>query len=252
MAGEHAARDAALAHFADLARTAAHTGKCAFTRFLSPAELELARRAAIAQQAEFDSCGGYDEAERRIARFGQGDADYPLCALTARWNARYSAPAHRDLLGALLALGTEREHFGDILVGEDRATLFVTEQMADHVLLNLTSAGRATLSLSRADSPVAVPPPRGTPRRVTLASLRLDALLAAGFNLSRALAQQTIRSGAVMLNHVQELRTDAQVEQGDILSLRKMGRMRVEEVQGETKKGRIGVMLFIYETKAKP
>jgi RNA-binding protein YlmH len=45
---------------------------------------------------------------------------------------------------------------------------------------------------------------------------------------------------------VVEQRSDARVEEGFLISARGYGRLRIDEVQGETKKGRIGVMLFRY------
>lgn len=82
--------------------------------------------------------------------------------------------------------------------------------------------------------------------RVTVPALRLDAVLAAGYRLSRAEAQKLIRAGLVKLDHVPELRADARVEAGSLLSARGYGRLRVDEVQGETRKGRVGLMLFRY------
>ena len=47
-------------------------------------------------------------------------------------------------------------------------------------------------------------------------------------------------------DHVPELRGDVRVEEGSLLSARGYGRLRVDEVQGETRHGRTGVVLFRY------
>ena len=77
-------------------------------------------------------------------------------------------------------------------------------------------------------------------------SAAVDAVLAAGWKLSRAEAQRLISAGLVKLNHVPELRGDVRVEEGSLLSARGYGRLRVDEVQGETRHGRTGVVLFRY------
>jgi RNA-binding protein YlmH len=73
--------------------------------------------------------------------------------------------------------------------------------------------------------------------------MRLDAVAAAGFSLGRAEAQELIRRGLVKLNHLPEERTDARVGAGDLISIRGYGRLRVDEEQGLTKKGRLGVQM---------
>ncbi|MBR0537774.1 MAG: hypothetical protein IJK40_06460 [Clostridia bacterium] len=76
--------------------------------------------------------------------------------------------------------------------------------------------------------------------------MRLDALVAAGFSLSRSEAARAIGQGKVWLNQVQTLRPDAAVAENALVSLRGAGRFRLEAVEGETRKGRWAVRLFVY------
>ena len=82
--------------------------------------------------------------------------------------------------------------------------------------------------------------------RVTVSSPRLDAVLAAGLRLSRGEAQRLIDVGLVKRNHMEALRGDLHLEEGDLLSVRGYGRMRVEGFEGLTRKGRQAVRLFRY------
>ena len=92
--------------------------------FLTPAEAAEAESVGRSLGADFVLEGGYEDAERRVAAFYAGEApepgDWPICALRLRWNARFSSPGHRDLLGAVMGLGIERETTGDIAMGEYR------------------------------------------------------------------------------------------------------------------------------------
>lgn len=236
----------------ELALRARHTGAACYTRFLDPSMEQTARAAANAADAELALWGGYPDAERRIAAFYTGEApgaqDYPIACLALNWNPKYASPGHRDLLGATLGLGLERDATGDVAPGaaEGSAYLFVHRDVEDYVLANLTSAGRAALRLRSVAEPEALRPPEGVLLRVTVSSPRLDAVLAAGLRLSRGEAQRLIDGGLVKRNHVEVLRGDLHLDEGDLLSVRGHGRMRVEGFEGLTRKGRQAVRLFRY------
>lgn len=238
----------------ELAMRAAHARRPQFTRFLEPSALNDVRAAANAAGVACAFYGGYDDAERVVAAF-YTDAppelsDYPLCALRLQWNARFANPGHRDLLGAVMGLGLERETVGDIAMGTFRgapcAYLFVIPEMADYVRANLDSAGRASIKAELSQEAPEISPPEGAELRVTVQNARLDAVLAAGWRLSRAEAQRLIAAGLVKLNHAPNLHADARVGEGDLISARGCGRLRVLSEAGETRRGRRALKLFIY------
>lgn len=238
--------------FLELARRAARAGRIGYSRFLEPSMVESARRCAREEGARIAFSGGYDGAERVVAAFypEYDEPEYPIACLDLMWNPKFAAIGHRDLLGAVMGLSIEREVTGDILLlGEGKACLFVLEDMADYVAANLESAGRATLKIARHEGEIVCPEPEGVRARITLASPRLDAFVAAGYNLSRAEAQRLITAGLVKLNHVPDLHTDAAVEEGDLLSVRGCGRMKVEQMLGETRRGRLAAQVFRYGGK---
>lgn len=150
-----------------------------------------------------------------------------------------------------MALGVERECFGDIIIDTDhsRALLFALERMDSFLSSSWESAGRASLKVSRLIDAGEIPPPRGETRRITVQSPRLDGVLAAVFNLSRAEAQQTVRSGKVRVSFRECTGIDRQLETGDIVSVRGMGRFKLIEEQGRTRRDRLGLCIFRYEGK---
>ncbi len=236
----------------ELALRAAHAGGVCFTRFLEPAMEADCRAAASDAGARLALWGGYEGAERYIAAFYAEEApaeeDYPLSPLELSWNAKYASPGHRDLLGAVMGLGLERDAIGDIapLEIDGSACLFAHRDVADYILANLESAGRAKLRLRRLDGAPPLRPPEGVSLRITAPSFRLDAVLAAALKLSRSETQRLIEAGLVKRNHMEALRGDAQLNEGDLLSVRGYGRLRVESFDGLTRKGRQGIRLFRY------
>jgi len=174
------------------------------------------------------------------------DEEFPFSCVRIAWNARFGSPGHRDLLGSVMALGFERERIGDIVLCGECAYLFAEPEIAEYVVSSLEKAGRVSVRCSFVDGAPDLPPPQGRMVRETVPSLRLDAVLAAGLDLSRSQASELILSRKVYLNHVETARTDAAVQEGDIVSVRGTGRIRLVQVQGTTRKGRLGISIFRY------
>ena len=234
------------------AKLAAQKGLTRFTRFLDPAQTAQARLIARAFGAQLDCFGGYDDAERVIACFHpQGQppdrSEYPLVCLHSRFSARFCSLSHRDLLGAFMALGLTRACIGDIIIDEESVYLFATEQTAAFIAEGMTSAGKASLRFEALSAIPPMPEPKGTCFSAVISSLRLDAVLAAAYRLSRSEAADAIRAGLVKLDHLPCEHVDASVSEGSLLSLRSKGRVRLVTVDGMTRKQRIGVTFFRYE-----
>ena len=83
-------------------------------------------------------------------------------------------------------------------------------------------------------------------RTASVASLRLDAVLAAMLQASRTQAVQCVRSGAVAVNHVPVQSAHAEVFENDIFSVRGHGKYKLCEVGGKSRKGRTIISYFQY------
>ena len=225
----------------------------AATGFLSPRELELCRF-LLGEQDGLYRFGGYDDAERRmivylpeyLEEWYLQTEDSPLVCLRATFYEGDS-PSHRDFLGALMGAGIAREVLGDICVGKDSCDFFVTAEIAPYLLQNFTSAGRAKVSLTQIRlSDVQVPEPEVKQIKDTLASLRLDSVISSGFRIGRSLATQYVSAGKAAINGLPCEKPDKAVAEGDKISLRGMGKILLRSVGGQTKKGRISVVIDRY------
>ena len=79
--------------------------------------------------------------------------------------------------------------------------------------------------------------------RDTVLSLRLDAVLASAFQVSRNIASEWVKAGRVKVNWVECMKTDRALAQGDWLSVRGKGRAQLYEVGNRSQKGRTWVEL---------
>lgn len=231
------------ARLQDLCVRSQKTNSAVCTRFLSPPEAALAQRVALEHGLLCALCGGYEGAERVMACIYQEGEEpvFPLCCVQITWDKRYGHAEHRALLGSVLGLGIEREMVGDICLTEGKAYLMTVQDMADFIAEGLVKAGGTPVAAAVMTSLPDILPSEGKMLRDTVASLRLDAVLAAGLNLSRSDAANCILSGRTMVNHMPETRLDAKVQEGDLLSIRGHGRLKLTAVGTPNRKGRIPI-----------
>jgi RNA-binding protein YlmH len=225
----------------------------ATTCFLSPRELDMTRY-LFGDLPGLHSFGGYEDAERKmlcwIPEYLQEDFLYeeesPLVCLRATfWDG--DTPSHRDFLGALMGSGIARETVGDISVGKGCCLFFVTAEIAPYIIQNFISAGKTHLHneaipLSEAE----ITEPEVKEVRDTVASLRLDSIISSGFRIGRALATQHITAGKAVIDGLPCEKPDKTVSEGMKISVRGLGKIKLKSVNGQTKKGRISVVIDRY------
>lgn len=223
------------------------------TCFLSPRELEMARY-LFGDVPGLYAFGGYADAERKMLIYlpeyleedALYDSDSPCVCLRASFY-QADSPSHRDFLGALMGAGIGRETVGDICVGKSQCDFFVTAEMAPHLLQSFTSAGRTKLHLSQIPLTQAqIPEPEVREIKDTLASLRLDSVISSGFRIGRSLASQYISAGKASIDGLPCEKPDKPVAQGSRVSVRGLGKIRLVQINGKTKKDRISVVIHRY------
>ncbi len=223
------------------------------TGFLSPRELELSRY-LFGQPEGLHAFGGYGDAERKmliyLPEYLEEDSlyreDSPCVCLRADFYENGSL-SHRDFLGALMGAGIRRETVGDICVGKGSCDFFVTEEIAPYILQNFTSAGRVKLHLQKIPlTEAAIPEPEVKEIRDTMASLRLDSIIASGFRIGRSLAAQYITTGKAAIDGLPCEKPDKPVTEGTKISVRGLGKIQLHAIGGKTKKDRISVVIHRY------
>ena len=223
------------------------------TCFLSPRELEMTRY-LFGDLEGLHAFGGYADAERKmlvyLPEYLDEDSltgeDSPMVCLRAEFYEG-DHPSHRDFLGALMGAGIARETVGDICVGPTSCDFFVTEEIAPYILQNFISAGRVKLRLKQIPiSEVSVPEPEIKEIRDTVASLRLDSVIASGFRIGRSLAAQHIAAGKAAIDGLPCEKPDKAVAEGCKISVRGLGKIKLQTVNGQTKKGRISIIIHRY------
>lgn len=199
--------------------------------------------------------GGYDEAERTVAvfvpkifgvedigeYFSENPDDCPFCLLKVSKD-RFSSLNHRDYLGSLMGLGIKRETVGDIIPRDDCTFIFALKSISRYICENLTKVGRGTVNCEICPLSEFIYD-EGETETVfsSVASLRLDSVVSSAFNLSRTNSSLAVKSGLVYINSQQILKNDYTLREKDKIVLRGKGKVVLEEIIGESKKGRIHI-----------
>ncbi len=232
------------AHIYDLAEKAFRQGRALYGDFLSENSLgELLRRASYLPVSPV-LFGGYEDAERKMVAFipEYEEADFPISAISLS-SPRIKNLSHRDFLGSIMGLGIKREKCGDIIIGEDSCQILLHRDIADFVCSSLDKVGREGVKTQiTALCDLNVPQRKFTTTSGTVSSLRLDAIISLFAGKGRAKSGELIKSGLVFVNGIAALKSDMHLSDGDIISVRGVGRATLS-VGGRSKKDRIFVTI---------
>lgn len=225
------------------------------TDFLNLNEQTVLRNhSGILPPVRYELTGGFLASERKVLCFLPSymeEAEPPFdCVRIAPKNPRFAEElTHRDYLGALMNLGIERSMIGDILIREGAAFVFLMKKMSAYVCENLPTVRHTTIEAQlfdfRQDSGELEPELLDVSGSVS--SLRLDSIAALAARQSRSKASQLIAAEKVFLNGRAELSPSRLLKEGDILSIRGVGKFRFDGEETVTKKGRLFIKLFKYQ-----
>ena len=236
-----------LARVYDRITLAAQRNIPAATCFLSPREQLLTQQ--LLRGTELHFFGGAAGTERNMCCWlpdylDEGwlsSEDGPCAAVCAEFFAG-DRLSHRDFLGALMGCGIKRETVGDIYVSEGSCDFLVTREILPYLLQNFLSAGRTKLHVEQLPiDQIRVPEQKVKAVRDTVSSLRLDGVVSSGFSISRGKAADYIAAGKCELNYAPCMKGDKQAAEGDVITIRGLGKIRLETIGGSTKKGRIAI-----------
>lgn len=232
------------AHIEDLCGFVRRRGFPRFTDFLdehaqSVAEGVLRRQG---QGCSWLWYGGYKEASRRLlgvfpkTQEPSGEL-FPLVALRTPIPKGFTL-THRDFLGAALALGIKREVVGDILITGEFAILFALPQAGGLICQELRQVGRVGVRFTEADAKDIHYTQRFEESEKSVASLRLDAVVAALLGCARSEAAERISQGLVAVGGLTEEKCTRLIAGGERISVRGAGKFIVSADGRVTRKGR--------------
>lgn len=254
-------------HMAELSKQAMYRNQSVYSNFLSLNEQNLFLSSLKDfERIPYSVYGGAEGAERVVVCF-HGELEgmkvsspdvtntsyfdafaYPVsCIKVVPANVKFAEQlTHRDYLGAILNLGIDRSLTGDIIINDKECYIFCLDKVAEFISQSLDKVKHTNIKTEILSGNA--PEIKREYREIlgTVSSVRLDSIIALGFNTSRNSILPLISSGKVFVNGRENLSNSYALKEGDIISVRGHGKLRYESEGNMTKKGRISVRLLKY------
>lgn len=194
--------------------------------------------------------GGNALSERKMICFSSEEpireqfpiAVIKICAAHVKFAEKLT---HRDYLGAVLNLGIDRCKIGDIMLVDEEACLFVEQSMEEYICSSLEKVKHTNVVCKKVGADITFEQ-RYKEISGTVQSVRLDAVISIAFKNSRSQLISMISSGRVFVNGSLITNNSFRLKEGDIVSVRGMGKFLYEKEQDVTKKGKIRILLRKY------
>ena len=217
------------------------TGEVQVTNFLDPAE--LVEISATIRYVEHVAYGGFDGAERKVLIIGTENVEDNSHLAVIRIESANKI-SHRSVLGSLLGLGVKREMLGDIVIKDNFCDIVIVRSILEFMLTNVKYVGREKVKVQEVQiADIIVPEDTSKEIRTTVSSLRIDSVISAGFGISREQSASLVKGECVKINHVVTTGTAKSVKVGDLISVRGKGRLEVTEIVGQSRSGRVKIVL---------
>lgn len=152
---------------------------------------------------------------------------------------------HADCLGAIMALGLERDVIGDIIITDNKVFIIIADEIKKYLLINLLKVGNQYIKVEeeRLDILKDIKKTSLTEEQIIVSSLRLDAVVASICKLSRSKSQEYISNGFVKINGNIIDKYDHFLKNEDYISIRKFGRTYIKDVLKKTRKDKLVVLV---------
>ncbi len=254
----------------DLATRAYMNNFVTHTDFLSVSEIAMFHQILSAEGvssnvheycgAKYVIYGGFDEAERAMICFlpdymdeetflmmEKSESSVCSCVRIKPVNKKFADELnHRDYLGSLMNLGIERDQLGDILTGDDVAYVFATMDIAQMICNELIRIKHTSVKCEIVTSDECNIRPKFEEVTGSVASERIDAILAFVYHLSRSEAQKLIESESVFIDGRTAYSGGYDIKPGSRVSVRGHGKFIYDGQTGTTRKGRLFVKVRVF------
>ncbi len=222
-----------------------------FTAFLDLRQKELLiARANKEKSIRVDFSFGYQGDGERVVACMHPDwdtekIDYPIDIIRTPLSGQDTL-THRDFLGAAMSLMIKREYIGDIIVNNDECFIACHDTVSSLIINELREVRRSVVSFDWYHGTLSYTRQYSRSGSATVASMRLDSVISAILKMSRSKAADIVRSSSVEVNHMSIDRTDFEIVDGDILSIRGIGKYMVSFDGNTSRKNRLFINYYRY------
>lgn len=237
----------------DLCQQADRTYSYRLTPFLNPRQDEIVQSIAAYFQLRY-----WTSRSLIVTEYSRGiiapdyyvldEEDFEISLIEVTYPRKYATLTHSQILGTLLnRLGVQRQYLGDILLTEEHTYILLDKRFSPLLMSEIEKIGRTPVSFKEcAIQSVAVASSlEASLEQILVSSLRLDKLLATVFRMGRSRASQLIEAKQVKVDYFPVTQAGKVLEEGQLVSARGFGRIRIKEIVGYSKHGKVKVEIEV-------
>lgn len=225
------------------------------TKFLDEGELSSLLNANH-NQYPLTIFGGYDNAERvRVIICDDANninnSEFEIAILKLEYPKKFVKINHRNVLGTIMSLGIMRNTIGDIIISDDEDALIyvlVVKEMVEYLKQNLTSINNYPVRIKEVefDELKNVKSKEAFEKTYIISSMRIDVILSNIIGVSRNEINSYFDEKRVLVNHQICMNRHYEYKNGDLISVRKFGRIIINDDIKTTKKNNLVISAKIW------
>lgn len=209
-----------------------------YTKFLNPKEFLLVKNKLPKRTQNIYK--PYNEAVKVII-YKKEIPNIIICKITFN-----SEVKHTMVLKGLFNLGLKEDTFGDIIIMDNIAYIYLLEELYDYVKYNYELNKVSINSIDKVDKDfLKAYEPKFEKIELLVSSLRIDNVISSITNDSRKSIISRFKDNHILLNYDIVKKNDIYLKDGDVFSIRRIGKFRYNGIIKNTKKG--GFIISIYK-----
>lgn len=214
--------------------------KSTCTNFLNPSELKLATSYLNSEKINYSIYEPYPFMEKKIIYFGNYDNFVTFYKISISKEI-----THPNILGTLFSLGLTPNTIGDIFL-EDGCFYYTNlSRMNPFLEHNFLAINNEKITLNRV-SEIIIKRKQFEEYAIMVSSLRIDNIISKLASCSRNQALDMIKNKLVLLNYEEEIKAHTILKKDDIISIRRVGKFKIGEEKGYTKKNNLILEIYKY------
>ena len=242
-------------HLFDLAGRARRYDYPVFTDFMTTKELSLFyKNIRSFQGVHAIAWGGHEDCDHKMGGFfpdgfGAVGENFPIqCLRVEAVNKRYAMKiGHRDYLGAILNLGIERSMIGDIRISDQTAYVFCNQEFVPFLMNELTMVRRTAVRCQLIEDIQEIPAQEYEIMTRSVASLRLDNVVAVMIGSARGKAGELIAQGKVLADYEERTSNSYRCRDNASITIKGFGKYKLFVREEElTRKGKHKITIYKY------
>ena len=202
-----------------------------YTNFLDQRRLKLVEDTLKYLKIDYNIYINNDYLEKAIIYFGEYEDFITIYQIDGKFE-------HKDILGTLFSLGLNYDLIGDIVVEENYAYFTSLTRLNNLIDNNFNMIKNKYIKPKKVNEMI-ITKDKFNNFNIIISSMRLDCIVSKLANLGRNDAVKYINDGFVLLNYKECKNIKKQVFEGDIISIRKVGKFKIRNEEKKTKKDNI-------------